>query len=128
MQNSGCLILIVILLANFVGKTVAQFDCQPTITTVEGPIAPNGPLCSGQLIFDEQFDELDTNVWKHENRMSAVWVLIFENKYILIFNYKTFFFVRTVNSSGTRKAFETHSLKMAYCIFNQPSLPMRFPI
>lgn len=72
MLTSGSLILIVTLLAIFVSKIVAEFDCQPTITTVEGPIAPDGPLCSGQLIFDEQFNDLDTNVWKHENRMSAV--------------------------------------------------------
>lgn len=76
MLTSGCLILIVTLLEIFASKSVAEFDCQRTITTVEGPIAPDGPLCSGQLIFNEEFDDLDTNVWKHENRMSAVRVVI----------------------------------------------------
>lgn len=70
MLTSGSFGLIVTLLAISVKNTVA--DCQPTITSVEGRIAPDCPLCSGQLIFDEEFEDLDTNVWKHENRMSAV--------------------------------------------------------
>lgn len=46
--------------------------CAPTITTVEGPRAPIHPLCSGQLIFSENFDELNSDTWIHEERMSAV--------------------------------------------------------
>lgn len=38
-------------------------DCKPSITTASGPNAPQS-ICSGQLIFDEPFDNLDKNKWK----------------------------------------------------------------
>lgn len=46
--------------------------CEPTITTVEGKRAPTNRLCRGQLIFSENFDEIDPLTWIHEERMSAV--------------------------------------------------------
>lgn len=47
--------------------------CNPSITTVSGDYAPQGPLCRGQLIFNEEFDDyLDTDLWTHEQRLSPV--------------------------------------------------------
>jgi hypothetical protein len=30
-----------------------------------------GTLCSGQLIFDENFNKLDLNLWRHETTLSG---------------------------------------------------------
>lgn len=40
-------------------------DCRPSITTAGGFAAPTR-ICSGSLIFDENFDTLDKNKWKPE--------------------------------------------------------------
>lgn len=40
-------------------------------TTASGKVAPNGPFCSGQLLFEENFDKLDFDVWQHENTLSG---------------------------------------------------------
>lgn len=40
-------------------------ECKPTITTASGSNAPQ-KICSGQLIFDENFDKLDKKIWKPE--------------------------------------------------------------
>lgn len=39
-------------------------ECQPSITTASGSSAPQQPICSGQLIFEENFDVLDKEKWK----------------------------------------------------------------
>lgn len=44
--------------------TTAQ-GCTPTVTTVSGTHAPAN-FCSGDLIFEDNFDFLDTARWKHE--------------------------------------------------------------
>lgn len=38
-------------------------DCKPSSTTSSGWAAPK-KICSGQLIFEENFDTLDKNKWK----------------------------------------------------------------
>lgn len=40
-------------------------------TTASGKVAPTGPFCSGQLIFEENFNELDFDVWQHENTLAG---------------------------------------------------------
>lgn len=41
-------------------------DCIPSIiTTASGTAAPE-QICSGQLIFEENFDILDKDIWKPE--------------------------------------------------------------
>lgn len=40
-------------------------NCPPSITTASGSIAP-GEICSGSLIFEENFDTLNRNVWQPE--------------------------------------------------------------
>lgn len=44
----------------------ASQDCQPTITTVTGTNAPTAPFCAGQLIWSEEFNDLNEGIWKHE--------------------------------------------------------------
>lgn len=45
-------------------------QCQPTITTAGGPIAP-GEICSGQMIFEDNFDWLDTYKWRHDKTLAG---------------------------------------------------------
>lgn len=40
--------------------------CTPSATTVSGSHAPGGQICSGQLIFEENFNTLDQGKWRHE--------------------------------------------------------------
>lgn len=55
------LITFFILILNFFGAILGE-NCERSITTVNGL----NPVCSGQLIFFEDFNTLNTNVWKHE--------------------------------------------------------------
>lgn len=47
-----------------------------SITTTTGSNAPKGPFYSGELIFDENFDRLDSTLWQHEVQFSPVSKLI----------------------------------------------------
>lgn len=40
-------------------------DCLPSMTTVNGQVQ-----CRGELIFEENFDELNANKWRKEKRFS----------------------------------------------------------
>ncbi|CAG9855843.1 unnamed protein product [Phyllotreta striolata] len=40
-------------------------------TTVSGTHAPEGPFCSQQLIFDDDFDKLDLRKWQHEQNLGG---------------------------------------------------------
>lgn len=42
----------------------------PSVTTVSGTNAPEN-FCSGDLIFEDNFDSLDENKWKHENTLAG---------------------------------------------------------
>ncbi|KAH8234640.1 hypothetical protein KR032_001006 [Drosophila birchii] len=42
--------------------------CEPSISTVSPPIA-GVPICKGQLLFEENFDELNETLWLHEVRL-----------------------------------------------------------
>ncbi|XP_063703114.1 beta-1,3-glucan-binding protein-like [Culicoides brevitarsis] len=39
--------------------------CSDSITTASGPFAP-ARICSGELIFEENFDKFDLDLWNHE--------------------------------------------------------------
>ncbi|KAJ8930603.1 hypothetical protein NQ314_016573 [Rhamnusium bicolor] len=42
-------------------------DCDvPSVTTVSGNQVPSGKICSGDLIFEDNFDELNLKKWQHE--------------------------------------------------------------
>lgn len=41
-------------------------NCIPSKTTASGYAAPQGQLCSGQLIFNDDFNQFNKSVWQHE--------------------------------------------------------------
>lgn len=53
-----------------VGQGSSQ-ACTPTLTTVSGTRAPPSGFCSGDLIFEDNFNTLDEGKWRHENTMSG---------------------------------------------------------
>ncbi len=60
---------IVILFAIF---AQCSYACTPTVTTVSGTHAPPpGAFCSGDLIFEENFDALNLSKWRHEVTMAG---------------------------------------------------------
>lgn len=46
-------------------------ECRPSVTTVSGPYAPNGRICSGQVLLSENFNEFDRSIWKNEIAMGG---------------------------------------------------------
>lgn len=58
------MLLSVLLVASLLSASEAK--CRPTISRVSGKNVPSGPLCSGQLLLNEQFNYLNKNLWKHE--------------------------------------------------------------
>lgn len=44
--------------------------CAPSITTVSGTFAPQ-TVCSGELIFADEFDEFNLEKWQHENTLAG---------------------------------------------------------
>lgn len=60
--------IIVVVLCITVSLTDA---CTPTPTTVVGTHAPSN-FCSGDLIFQENFDTFDVNKWQHAVTMSGL--------------------------------------------------------
>ncbi|XP_025829534.1 beta-1,3-glucan-binding protein-like [Agrilus planipennis] len=45
--------------------STAYSQCNPSITTVGGSKAPS-QVCSGQLVFQDEFDSFDFSTWEHE--------------------------------------------------------------
>lgn len=48
-----------------------ESECEPTLTTASGWFAPTGELCHDQLIFEENFDSFNHDLWEHENTMNG---------------------------------------------------------
>jgi beta-glucanase (GH16 family) len=61
------------LFCSLISATWACGDClcNPTPTTASGAKAPLGRLCSGQLIFEENFDKFDLTTWEHEQTLGG---------------------------------------------------------
>ncbi|KAK9736484.1 Glycosyl hydrolases family 16 [Popillia japonica] len=59
-----------IIFAAVCGLVVGQ-DCTPSATTASGSFAPQGTICSGQIIFQEEFDSLNFQKWEHENTLGG---------------------------------------------------------
>lgn len=60
-----------IILAGIICLTASYVNaCTPTPTTASGWSAPQG-FCSGQLIFEDNFDNLDHGKWYHEVTMAG---------------------------------------------------------
>lgn len=76
-----CRLLVVPLLLLFSSSAFAAFrprdsklKCEPSLTTLSGnhgTIPPGTPLCSGDLIFEDNFDILDFDTWQHEITMAS---------------------------------------------------------
>jgi hypothetical protein len=49
----------------FISPNLAKSVCGPSVTTVSGSAAKK-QFCSGELIFEENFDKLRFDVWQHE--------------------------------------------------------------
>ncbi|CAG9855667.1 unnamed protein product [Phyllotreta striolata] len=45
--------------------------CQKSVTTASGSYAPAGTICSGDLIFVEDFNELRLDLWNHEETLGG---------------------------------------------------------
>lgn len=57
--------LILFVFINLQGEGTS--DCpSPSVTTVSGTHAPQGRICSGDLIFEDNFNEFSLPVWQHE--------------------------------------------------------------
>lgn len=52
------------------GDTARSDRCTPSVTTVSGTHAPV-TVCSGALIFADDFEEFDLEKWQHENTLSG---------------------------------------------------------
>lgn len=56
------------------GVNVGGLKCEQTLTTATGAYTihkANGQFCSGDLIFEDTFDTLDTKNWQHESTLSG---------------------------------------------------------
>lgn len=62
----GFVIVAIILIESSAYRYVNPNACRRTLTTVSGTRAPTGRLCRGQLILEDNFNELDTDLWGHE--------------------------------------------------------------
>lgn len=82
-----------VLLACLAVSVSAQ--CNPTPTTVSGSAAPGGALCSGALIFEDNFDYFDGGKWSKENTLSGGGVSIFDlKKFYVTFENKLLFLMQ----------------------------------
>lgn len=61
-------ILILFTICLVAGKATAA--CNPTPTTAKGTHAPSN-FCSGDLIFEDNFDEFDLTKWQHAVTMAG---------------------------------------------------------
>ena len=75
-------------------NATARADCEPTLTTVSGRHAPGGQLCKNQVIFEDNFDSFNLDIWEHENNMNGGGVSY--NFFFLFFNK----FKQKINGSG----------------------------
>lgn len=110
---------IIILLALVFLVNGQSNETRPTITTASGTHAPpRGSFQSGDLIFEEVFEELDFERWQHENTLAGKSLCKKYSKFELndIFSQA----VETGSSSGTRTTDLTRSRKMAFCTSSQP--------
>lgn len=88
-QNSKMLIWIAFFVYSILG---ANAQC-PSITTVSGSAAPTGQICSGDLIFQDEFDSLDLGKWQIENTLSGGNVSICIGNGLLTLNFNCNYFL-----------------------------------
>lgn len=61
---------LLILLVYYASAAKLSKACEPTATTVVGTHAPRS-FCAGDLIFEDNFDTFDQDVWKHAVTMAG---------------------------------------------------------
>lgn len=66
--------LIAVIKGNFVNPFLLWNT--KSVTTVSGPLAPQGRIYPGQLIFEDNFDKFNLNAWKHSLTLSGKGVSI----------------------------------------------------
>ena len=73
-------------------------------------LVSSGQICSGQLIFEDNFNRLDRTVWEHENSLGGggVSILSFPSR---MENYHDVTFLRTTSFNGIRNQNEIPTLK-----------------
>uniref|UniRef100_A0A1B0D530 Uncharacterized protein n=1 Tax=Phlebotomus papatasi TaxID=29031 RepID=A0A1B0D530_PHLPP len=64
------LLLFAVLYLGYQGILVNS-QCVPSVTTVSGSHAPQGQICSGQMIFEDNFNDLDHGRWQHETTLAG---------------------------------------------------------
>lgn len=59
-------------------STIVDGRCVPSITTASGNlISNNRQFCKGELIFHDDFNNLNTDTWGHENTLGGGGVSFF---------------------------------------------------
>lgn len=76
--------LLVLCAVIYHGNAAGQ-TCLPSRTTASGSEAPS-TICSGDLIFEDNFDFFDFKKWEHENTLGGGGVSICNNNFTCKFN------------------------------------------
>ncbi|XP_058454542.1 beta-1,3-glucan-binding protein-like [Malaya genurostris] len=53
------------------GKTSSSAKCEKSLTTASGSKVAAGTYCTGDLIFEDTFDNFDLDTWQHENTLAG---------------------------------------------------------
>ena len=78
---------------------LAKAQCTSSVTTAIGTHAPD-VICSGALIFEDNFDFLDFTKWQHENTLAGGGVsneLILNEISGIVYRTKTFYLTKFQN-------------------------------
>ncbi|XP_045463336.1 beta-1,3-glucan-binding protein-like [Harmonia axyridis] len=65
------LLTILSLVFELVSKSNQKLLCPESLTTVSGTSAPKGRICSGDLIFQDNFETFNLDVWQHEQTLGG---------------------------------------------------------
>ncbi|KAL3274990.1 hypothetical protein HHI36_019764 [Cryptolaemus montrouzieri] len=65
------MLTILSLVFDIINEATPQRQCIGSPTTTSGTLAPKDPICSGDLIFEDNFDTLDMNIWQHEQTLGG---------------------------------------------------------
>ncbi|PSN52721.1 Beta-1 [Blattella germanica] len=82
----------------------ASAQCTPSVTTAVGSRAPS-QICSGDLIFNEEFDILDLETWNHEKTATGGGSDLTPCDFFLV-HMRSFKFQRVINLNGGAPADE----------------------
>lgn len=61
----------VLVILHFVISVSEVLGCVLSKTTISGTFTPRKILCSGDLIFEDNFDKLNFKRWEHENTLAG---------------------------------------------------------